>query len=191
MGPTPLRFLLEVSWEELKGSLTGFSHRFATGENLAALLIGVGRLIKRHGSLYAAFLGGFDEQDGNVLPGLSHFANAIAAGAPDDPGHLLPIPNRGSACKRLNLFLRWMVREDEIDPGGWRRIPASHLIIPLDTHLHRAGLNLGFTKRKQGNMKTALEVTNGFRELSPMDPVKYDFILTRLGVWGKTALYLP
>jgi uncharacterized protein (TIGR02757 family) len=185
MGASPLHFLLHTSWGSFRSLLAGFSHRFATGDNLAALLVGAGSLVARHGSLHAAFLAGYSERDNNVLPALSLFADAIVTAAPADPGHLLPLPARGSACKRLNLFLRWMVRQDAVDPGGWHQIPTSHLIIPLDTHMHRLGLKLGFTHRKQGNMITALEVTEGFKAVSPRDPVRYDFILTRLGVWGK------
>lgn len=185
MGASPLHFLLHTSWGSFRKLLSGFSHRFATGDNLAAFLAGVGNLVAEHGSLQAAFLAGYSEHDENVLPALSSFAEAVFAAAPADPEHLLALPARGSACKRLNLFLRWMVRQDAVDMGGWSRIPKSHLIIPLDTHMHRVGLKLGFTKRKQGNMITALEVTEGFKALTPEDPVRYDFILTRLGVWGK------
>ncbi|MCP4693017.1 MAG: DUF2400 domain-containing protein, partial [Desulfobacterales bacterium] len=98
------------------------------------------------------------------------------------PGHLVALPEKGSACKRMNLFLRWMVREDAVDPGGWEGVPASSLIIPLDTHMHRIGLGLNFTKRKQANMRTALEITEAFKALYPDDPVKFDFALTRLGI---------
>jgi uncharacterized protein (TIGR02757 family) len=185
MGASPLHFLLHTPWGGFRKLLAGFSHRFATGDNLAALLVGAGSLVAHHGSLHEAFLAGYSEKDDNILPALSSFADAIVAAAPGDPGHLLPLPARGSACKRLNLFLRWMVRRDAVDPGGWYQIPTSHLIIPLDTHMHRLGLKLGFTNRKQGNMVTALEVTEGFRAVMPQDPVRYDFILTRLGVWGK------
>lgn len=185
MGASPLHFLLNTPWGVLRKLLAGFSHRFATGDNLAALLTGAGSLVARHGSLQAAFLSGHSENDDNVLPALTQFAAAILAAAPADPGHLLPLPARGSACKRLNLFLRWMVRRDTVDPGGWHGVPTSHLIVPLDTHMHRIGIKLGFTNRKQGNMVTALEVTNCFKTLAPEDPVRYDFILTRLGVWGK------
>jgi uncharacterized protein (TIGR02757 family) len=187
MGASPFHFLLHTPWGSLRKLFEGFSHRFATGDDVAALLAGAGRLVMRHGSLHAAFLAGYNTDDDNVLPALSCFAAAIVAAAPADPGHLLPLPARGSACKRLNLFLRWMVRRDAVDPGGWYQISTSQLIIPLDTHMHRLGLRLGFTQRKQGNMITALEITEGFKAITPHDPVRYDFILTRLGVWGKES----
>ena len=186
MGTSPLQFLSQSSWASFRETFAGFSHRFATGEELSALLAGTAIVINRFGSLQAAFLAGYSEKDDTILPALSHFVTAVIDAAPAPPGHLLPHPDRGSACKRLNLFLRWMVRRDAVDPGGWHQIPPSQLIIPLDTHMHRVGLKLGFTHRKQGNMKTAVEITNGFKALIPEDPVRYDFVLTRLGVWGKT-----
>jgi uncharacterized protein (TIGR02757 family) len=75
-----------------------------------------------------------------------------------------------------------MVRRDEVDPGGWDDVPASKLIVPLDTHMHRISLQLGLTKRKQANLKAACEITAAFRSIEPEDPVRYDFSLTRLGI---------
>ena len=89
---------------------------------------------------------------------------------------------RGSACKRLNLLLRWMVRRDDVDPGGWEGIAPSLLVIPLDTHMDAIGRSLGFTCRKQADLKAALEITDGFRKIAPHDPVRYDFSLTRFGI---------
>jgi uncharacterized protein (TIGR02757 family) len=82
----------------------------------------------------------------------------------------------------MNLYLRWMVRKDCIDPGGWHGVPVSKLIIPLDTHMHKISLKLGFTEKKQANMDAALEITTGFKRIIPDDPVKYDFVLTRFGI---------
>ena len=115
-----------------------------------------------------------------MIPALSAFIKGI--GARGDAGILVADPDKKSACKRSNLFLRWMVRKDSVDPGGWEKIPKSALVIPLDTHMFRVGTLLGFTSRKQANLLTALEITRGFRELSPEDPVRYDFCLTRFGI---------
>jgi uncharacterized protein (TIGR02757 family) len=82
----------------------------------------------------------------------------------------------------MNLFLRWMVRKDRVDPGGWHGVSASKLIIPLDTHMYKISLKLGLTAKQQPNMRTALEITAGFRQIVPDDPVKYDFVLTRFGI---------
>jgi uncharacterized protein (TIGR02757 family) len=91
-------------------------------------------------------------------------------------------PEKGSACKRIMLFLRWMIRNDEVDPGGWDKISPELLIVPLDTHMHTIGKILGFTERRNADMKTALEITRGFKKISARDPVKYDFCLTRFGI---------
>ena len=95
---------------------------------------------------------------------------------------LLPSPESGSACKRLNLFLRWMVRSDAVDPGGWSGVSPAMLIVPLDTHMHRIAAKLGLTKRRAADFRAAREVTGAFRTIAPEDPVKYDFALTRLGI---------
>jgi len=87
-----------------------------------------------------------------------------------------------SDLKRLHLFLRWMVRRDEVDPGGWESVTPARLIVPLDTHMHRIALRLGLTSRKQANLRTAGEITAAFRALERDDPVRYDFCLTRLGI---------
>jgi len=97
--------------------------------------------------------------------------------------YLLPDPRLGSACKRLNLYLRWMVRRDAVDPGGWN-VPPAKLVVPLDTHMHALGRALGLTDRRSADLRTALEITAAFRAIAPDDPVRYDFALTRLGMRG-------
>jgi len=94
----------------------------------------------------------------------------------------MPSHTGGSAFKRVNLFLRWMVRKDNIDPGGWEGIPASKLLIPLDTHMARISGILGLTGRKQADMKAVLEVTESLKKINDGDPVRYDFSLTRIGI---------
>jgi uncharacterized protein (TIGR02757 family) len=91
-------------------------------------------------------------------------------------------PARGSACKRLHLFLRWMVRRDEVDPGGWESVARSKLVVPLDAHMYALARRLGLTGRGQADGRTALEVTAAFRAINAADPVKYDFALTRVGI---------
>ncbi len=180
IGPRPARFLRDVSETSLKRDFAGFRHRFSTGEDISAMLLGARGVIERCGSLQSCFVAALNNGDETVLPALSVFAKELnGAGR---CGHLLPDPARRSACKRLNLFLRWMVRSDEVDPGGWRAVPAAKLIVPLDTHMHRIGLALGATRRKAADMRTALEITDAFRRISPEDPVRYDFALTRLGI---------
>jgi uncharacterized protein (TIGR02757 family) len=182
MGTSPFLFLQESSSGAIQRKLKGFVHRFSTGESLSSLLIALKRVIQNKGSLEQEFYACLDPSDDTILQALGRFCERIHDAAPFTPGHLLPLPSRGSACKRLNLFLRWMVRKDDVDPGGWERIAPAMLIIPLDVHMHRMGHRFGFTARKQADMKTALEVTKGFRKIVPNDPVRYDFTLTRLGI---------
>ena len=178
MRPGPHAFLLNADIDGFRSAYAGFKHRFFDADCLALFLSGMKAMLLRHGSLNAAFMAGFSPDDETVLPALEHFASALNTGC----GSLIPSPARGSACKRLNLFLRWLVRRDEIDPGGWTGIPASKLIVPLDTHLFRIGRRMGFTRRKSADLRAACEITAAFRKLRPDDPVRYDFALTRLGI---------
>ena len=181
MTPTPYLFLKDSTHTSMCKTFKNFTHRFARGDHLAGLLFGAKKIIDLYGSLNNCFLHGIGDDDSTVIPALNFFTVALTV-KNCAPGHLIALPQKGSACKRLNLFLRWMVRKDDVDPGGWRGVAPSKLIIPLDTHMHKIGLKLGFTKRRQANMRTALEITSHFRQFSPDDPVKYDFVLTRLGI---------
>jgi uncharacterized protein (TIGR02757 family) len=178
MGPAPARYLADASTTSLKRRFGGFSYRFVKGAEMTALLLSARTLVEEFGSLNRCFLAGSEPADETVIPALTRFAERFAEGS----GYLMPLPRRGSACKRMNLFLRWMVRKDAVDPGGWTGISPAGLVVPLDTHMHRIGRDLGLTKRKSGDMRTALEITAGFRRLCPEDPVRYDFALTRLGI---------
>jgi uncharacterized protein (TIGR02757 family) len=170
MDPSPFAFLLNSSLDSLISAFTGFKHRFTTGQELAALLWGAKCLI-------------------TILPALSAFVGKFnTCSSKNGKFSLLPSPDRGSACKRLNLFLRWMVRRDDVDPGGWTSVPLSKLIVPLDTHMHRICLLLNLTVRRQADLRTAVDITSAFRRMVPEDPVRYDFALTRLGIRKDTDL---
>jgi uncharacterized protein (TIGR02757 family) len=185
-GPHPAAFVRNSSPDSLRRSFAGFKHRFTTGDDLCRMLDGIRVAIDKHGTLGGFFSTLLRPEDETVLPALTSFVGAITdascVASGTEGSCPLPDPERGSACKRLHLFLRWMVRSDDVDPGGWDAVPASKLIVPLDTHMHRLSLTLGLTDRKQANGRTALEVTSAFRLFSPDDPVKYDFALTRLGI---------
>jgi uncharacterized protein (TIGR02757 family) len=179
LGPSPASHLAGTTPRHLARAFSRFKHRFTTGEELVQLLLGARGAIVRHGSLRACFASSFSPSDTTILPALAAFAREVTGGTYSS---LIPRADGGSACKRLNLFLRWMVREDRVDPGGWRAIPPAALVVPLDTHLHRLARELGFTQRRHADMRTALEVTAAFRAYAPDDPVRYDFALTRLGI---------
>jgi len=181
-GGAPRAFLMKSSGKTLRSTFAGFKHRFTTGDEIAAMLFRTRELIEEHGSLYECFLTSFDKEGETVVPALSAFVKKFNGDNPDSKSSLMPDPARGSACKRLNLFLRWMVREDNVDPGGWGCVPPSKLVIPLDTHMYRICSTLDMTCRKQADMLTALEITGYFRNISPGDPVRYDFAITRLGI---------
>jgi len=182
MAPSPSVFLKRVSLKRMRQTFSGFKHRFTNDQKLCAMLFGVREVLERHGSLQACFSACSNDDDDTILPALSAFTSELRVLADDNLEHLVPSPTKGSACKRLNLFLRWMVRSDEVDQGGWKNVPVSKLIVPVDTHMHRICQLLGLTTRKHADMRAATEITKAFRIIAPADPVRYDFSLTRLGI---------
>lgn len=181
MGPSPRDFVVGTRPRELRRAVAGFKHRWTTGEEVGDLLVGIRRVLRRHGSIEACFALGHSAETQTTRPGLGAFVRELKGGR-QGRNSLLPVPERGSACKRLHLFLRWMVRRDAVDPGCWRAVRPSQLVVPLDTHMHRVGRALGLTMRRQADIRTALEMTEAFRALRPEDPLRYDFALTRLGI---------
>ncbi|MBN2517040.1 MAG: TIGR02757 family protein, partial [Deltaproteobacteria bacterium] len=183
MESSPYHFLKDAPYSLLVDTFCDFQYRFTTGEELVAMLFGIKKIIEKYGSLRECFVSKFRQDDDTIERTLALFVNEIREHASDNRyNSLLPCPAKGSACKRLNLFLRWMIRKDDVDPGGWNDIPASKLIVPLDTHMNRLCLMCRITQRKQASMKTANEITGYFRRIFPEDPVRYDFALTRLGI---------
>jgi uncharacterized protein (TIGR02757 family) len=181
MDGAPHDFIRRGSPALFKKIFSGFRHRFAGDAHMVALLEGTRQVLKRYGSLNACFVAGLQKTDPTVIPALCFFVSRFGPAA-GTAGHLLPDPGKGSACKRLHLFLRWMVRKDRVDPGGWTGIAPEKLVVPLDIHMHTIGRGLGLTRRRQADAVTALEITEGFARFSPGDPVKYDFALTRFGI---------
>jgi len=186
MGPSPSLFLRTARRDDVVAMAQGFKHRWTTGADVAGLLLGVKGTVAEFGSLEAAFRSVFRPDHQNVLPALCEWVGLLMRANGGQPIKLLASPADGSACKRLLLFLRWMVRKDDVDPGVWSGIPPSKLLVPMDTHMHRISLALKLTRRKQADLRTALEVTHAFRQIAPEDPVRYDFALTRAGMRGET-----
>jgi uncharacterized protein (TIGR02757 family) len=180
MGPSPFKFLNNTRDGQIDALFTGFKYRFATGVHLSNLLKGIKGVITEFGSLENCFSAGEGRSSETVLTGLCQLY--LGLNQRGTMGHLLADPNKTSACKRSHLFLRWMVRQDAVDPGGWDSVSPCQLIIPLDTHMYKIGTILGFTRRKSPDKTCALEITAGFRALLSADPVKYDFSLTRFGI---------
>lgn len=179
MGESPRGFLMGSTDQSLRYSFAGLKHRWTTGEDISWLLGEARRVIREYGSLEECFLSGYDESESDIVPALTLFVGELTGG---EPNRLAPSPCRGSACKRWNLFLRWMVRKDRVDPGGWDRVRASQLLVPLDTHMFRICTDMGMSGRRTADLKSAREITAAFRAISPDDPVKYDFALTRLSM---------
>jgi uncharacterized protein (TIGR02757 family) len=159
--------------------LSSFRHRFATGENVVGLLQAGLEAVARYGSLGACFRRHLRDNEDTTQAALGRFVDELRSMGDRPAGFLFSQPQLGGACKRWHLLLRWMVRADSIDVGLWRDVGAQRLVIPLDTHMYRIGTNLGFTNRQTADIKTALEITAGFRRLRSDDPVRYDFALAR------------
>ena len=168
-----------------------FVYRFNRGADITHLLSVIHLIIKDSGSIKGFFLKGYMTGDPDIERALSSFVNRVLemdcmeafpdGRLSDGFRHLFPTPGKGG-CKRLNMYLRWMVRKDSIDFGLWKEIPSSKLIMPIDTHVARLSRYLGLSKRKSVDWKMAKEVTESLKILDPMDPVKYDFALSRLGI---------
>jgi len=167
-----------------------FKHRFTTGDDISDLLWLLQKVLNQYGSIEGYFVQGYRECDENIIPALTHFCDSLCAMYAGKHGdqvsrglqYLLASPIRGSACKRLNLFLRWMVRDDQVDAGIWKSIDKAKLIVPIDVHMGRLCKFLGFHNHKTISLKTAVEITKHFSKIEPSDPVKYDFALSRIGI---------
>jgi uncharacterized protein (TIGR02757 family) len=185
MGPAPAAWLKSTPPAGLRKALAGFKHRFTTGAEMAVFLLNIRRALLERGSLERLFLDGYRPEEPTVEQALYRFVNAFntVACAPT----LTPCPEHKSSFKRINLFLRWMVRRDAVDPGVWAGISPARLIIPLDTHMRQAAMSMGLTRRKDTSMKTAVEITGAFARFCPGDPVKYDFAITRAGIRGNNT----
>ncbi|MGC9455306.1 MAG: TIGR02757 family protein [Phycisphaerae bacterium] len=184
LGENPAETVQAESPRKLRRRLGDFVHRFQRADDVARLLAGAGGVLRRFGSLEACFKAHLTADSGTVMAGLKGLVGELHNEGADGCGHLLADPNRGSACKRLHLFLRWMVRRDAVDPGGWDASLAEKLLVPMDVHMHRICLALGATTRRSADLRAAMEATEAFRRVRPDDPARYDFALARMGMEG-------
>ena len=185
MGTSPADFIIGHTLREFKEIYRDFTHRFTRGDELARLLVAIREALLEYGSLKLCFLAWDRPDDLTYYAALTGLVTFLRNAMGGKSRSLLPDPEKGSAMKRLHLFLRWMIRRDAVDPGTWTGLSPSRLVIPLDTHLHTFGLRYGLTRRKQASLKTALEITDAFRVLCPEDPTRYDFALAHTGILGK------
>ncbi|MDH3200094.1 MAG: TIGR02757 family protein [Myxococcales bacterium] len=183
LGESPATTIVEADHDEIFDRLRGFVHRIYRDEHLAVMLWRAAALVRAHGSLGRAFVGFYEAASGDFRESMARFADALRGDAQTrNLRHLVSDPRAGSACKRLLLYARWMVRPaDGVDLGLWPVAP-SNLVIPVDTHIHRISRNLGLTDRRTATWATAEEITAALRRYDPDDPVKYDFALCHLGV---------
>jgi uncharacterized protein (TIGR02757 family) len=194
MGSSPADFVGALTLPRARSLLSGFTYRFNVGADLAVLLLGARKLLRRDGDLEASFvraLAGARDLHGTISAWTAALRDVPLASIERALGpargldHLLPSPLGSGAAKRLNLFLRWMVRgPDGVDFGIWKGVSPSSLLIPLDTHIGRIAKRLGLTRRNDLSWRTAEEVTASLRQVDPNDPVRFDFALCHYGMSG-------
>jgi len=198
LGPRPASALDNVAdFRRLaREDLAGFRHRFHGATDASALLYAISQARAEAGSVRAFFEREYRPEDRDVGLLLSRVVKRVLAfdyrpalgrrRLPDSSPvrFFFPDPASGSACKRWNLYLRWMVRKDALDFGLWSGIPTSRLVIPTDTHVHRVARRLGLTRRKSADWKTAREITDRLARFDPHDPVRYDYALCQIGEEG-------
>ena len=192
MGPRPADFVRRFNPEAPPAGMRAMVHRWIRGDDLVALLWILRQMLERSGSLEGFFLEGYREDHEDIGPALDSFSTRALSldigraygRLPRRPGvcYFFPRPSAGSACKRLNLFLRWMTRSDEVDLGIWPRVAPSKLIVPLDTHVIRLGRCLRLTRYVSPGWKMAADITASLRRLDPQDPVRFDFSLCHVGM---------
>jgi uncharacterized protein (TIGR02757 family) len=193
LGSAPAAYVREFDPRAPHPELRAMVHRWIRGADIVALLWILRQMVETAGSIEAFFAAGFDPDAvdiGDALDSFSRRAMALDLRAvygrklPARAGvcYFFPRPSAGSGCKRLNLFLRWMVRRDEVDLGAWSSIPRSKLIVPLDTHVIRLGRCLRLTKYTSPGWRMAADITASLRAIDPVDPVRFDFSICHVGM---------
>ena len=195
LDSSPRRFVENFDPKSGLRTFSRFKHRFNDGRDLCALFSALQQMVRQAGSVQSFFLQGHSSTAPDVGSSLNNYTAAVLAldftgifGAdsirPDSRfPFLFPAPASGSACKRLCMMLRWLVRPaDGIDLGLWGGVSPAQLIIPVDTHISRISRYLGLTGRKAADWRMAGEITAALRSFDAADPVKYDFSLAHLGI---------
>jgi len=192
MGASPAAFVRSFDPERDRHCFKHLVHRWTNGADFAALASILHQMIAQSGSIEAFFTQGLADDAVDVGAALQSFSTrALALNVSTIYGRKRPKPgvayffsrpSSGGACKRLNLFLRWMVREDQVDLGVWKKVRPGQLIVPLDTHVIRVGQCLRLTKLKSPGWRMAADITASLRAIDPVDPVKFDFSICHLGM---------
>ena len=194
LGPHPAAFVRTFDPAAPHPELRAMVHRWTRGEDIAALLWILRQMLEQAGSVERFFAAGLAPDAEDVGAALDSFSTRALAldirraygRVPKKPGvcYFFPRPSAGSACKRLNLYLRWMVRRDEVDLGAWTSVSPSQLIVPLDTHVIRLGRCLRLTHHASPGWRMASDITRALRRLDAADPVRFDFALCHVGMMG-------
>jgi uncharacterized protein (TIGR02757 family) len=197
-GPSPAAFVAGFEPSRDAAAFAPLVHRWTRGDDLVQLVLALRGMIREAGSVEAFFLRGHDPAAADVGPAIESFSRralampGVAARArPTGVSYFFPRPSSGSACKRLNLYLRWMVRADSIDLGVWSGLPAAKLVVPLDVHVVRLGQCLRLTRYRSPGWRMASEITASLRRFDPADPVKYDFALCHVGMHDRCGFNRP
>ena len=201
MGPEPAACVRRFDARRDAPSFAGIVHRWTREADIVAMLWLLRQMLDRAGSVEGFFLEGYDAAAADIADALDSFSTRAMAldlraaygRVPKRPGvcYFFPRPSGGSGCKRLNLFLRWMVRRDALDLGVWRRVSPAKLIVPLDTHVIRVGRCLRLTRYKSPGWRMACDITASLRRLDAQDPVKYDFSVCHLGMMNACGFSRP
>ncbi len=189
-GKSPFDFIFNFHKMGIPGGMKTLKHRFYTSEDITVLFTVLNMIYNEYGMLKYLFLKFYKPGEPDIKNTLSRFSNFFLESVQKvNEGNLtqglrfmFPLPELGSACKRMNLFLRWMIREDELDFGIWNEVPKNKLIIPVDTHVARICRTLGLTERRNVSWKMAEEITQSLKKFDPADPVKYDFAICHIGM---------
>ena len=188
LGERPAHALAHMDLPEAERVAAGFNHRWVRDHDLAQVYVMVGAALREAGGLEPLFAGGMSGDLPDVRPGAIALLDSLVALSPQvDPtrrGTRSFLPNIAGpvACKRVHMFLRWMIRRDELDLGIWTSARPEQLLVPVDTHVARISRYLGLTNLKTAGASMATEITRNLARFDPDDPVKYDFALSRLGI---------
>ena len=196
MGGRPAAYVRSFDPRRDGAAFGDFVHRWTRGRDVVALIWLMKQMLDRSGSIEGFFADGYRAAAADVGPAIDSFSSralaldlravygraGLARGRTRGVGFFFPRSSSGSACKRLNLFLRWMVRRDALDLGVWSRVSTASLVVPLDTHVIRVGRCLRLTRYASPGWAMARDITESLRRLDPVDPVKYDFALCHLGM---------
>ena len=194
MGPSPAAFVAGFDADRHAHAFDRFIYRFNRPRDVAAFCLAARQILERHGTLEKCFAAGDGDERGPIRPALERFARTFLEA---DLGrvfprgrisrgyrHLFPLPSAGGPCKRLHLYLRWMVRRESPDFGLWTSVSPARLLIPVDTHIENMSRAIGLTRRRSRNWRMAEEITARLALVDPGDPVKYDFSLCHTRMAG-------